>query len=155
MNRAIAIISDERVLDIPPFIRDIPDDKYHTMEIENFSMKHNLGITAESLGMQPGDYSGITWQKRITSRGYLVICFGDPIIAYIPVMLSLGQYNWLQDYKSFFFKNKKKLSYMVIGNEEEIIEKDDVYSANNSFQFMYSAVDSCRGRGILMQEESE
>ena len=57
-------LSDERVLDIPPFIRDIPDDKYHAMEIENFSMKYNLGITAESLGMQPGDYSGITWQKK-------------------------------------------------------------------------------------------
>lgn len=38
---------------------------------------------------------------------------------------------------------------MVIGNEEEIIEKDDVYSTNNTFQFMYSAVDSCRGRGYL------
>lgn len=145
MNRAIAIISDERVLDVPPFIRDIPDDKYHAMEIENFSKKYNLGITAESLGMESGDYSGITWQKRITSMGFLVVCFGEPIIAYIPTLLSLRQHTWLQDYKSFFFKNKKKLSYMVIGNEEEIIEKDDVYSANNSFQFMYSAVDSCWG----------
>lgn len=156
MNRAIAIISNEEILEAPPFYRDIPDNGFHAMEIENFSKKYNLGITAESLGIEAGDYSGITWQKALVSLGHLVVCHGEPVVVYIPSALSFNQYEWFQSYKLFFKKNRKNLSYMVIGNQGEIVEKDDIYSNNNTFYFMYKAIETCRGGGgIIMQEESE
>ncbi len=149
MNRAIAIIPNEEILNVPLFYRDVQDTEFHAMKVQEFSDKYHLGITFENLGLEAEYYGGIVWQKRLVSLGHAIVCHGDPVVVYLPNVLSENQYQWFLDYKNFFLKHRKNLSYMVVGNREEIIESEDVFSKNNTFKLLYKAIVNYRGGGYI------
>lgn len=91
MNRAVAIIPNETILNVDPIVRDVKDNEYHGMKIEDFSRLYHLGITYESLGIEPNFYGGMVWQIALVSLGHAVVCFGLPVVVYISRVVSEGQ----------------------------------------------------------------
>ena len=147
--RAVAIISNEEILDVPLFYRDVHDTEFHAMKVQEFCDKYHLGVTFKSLGIEDGYYGGVIWQTKLASLGHTVICHGDPTIVYLPNYLSENQYAWFLKYKDYFKKQRKNLSYVVIDSALKIIESDDTYSKNNTFSFLYHAIENCRGGGYI------
>ena len=95
----------------------------------------------------------IIWQTKLASLGHAIVCHGDPTIVYLPDYLSKNQYAWFLNYKEYFKKQRKNLSYMVVEPTLKIKESDDIYSKNNTFSFLYHAIENCRGGGIVMPKE--
>lgn len=141
MNRAIAIIPNEMLLNASPVIKDVRDDEYHGMKIEDFSNFYNLGITSESLGIEKNFYGGMVWQVALTSLGHAVVCFGFPMVVYLPKKFSSGQKKWFLDYKTFFNKHKKTLSIVQVDEFENVLVKYGTEVEIDKFKILYSLIE--------------
>lgn len=157
MKRATIIIPNENLLNAPPYYKDIHEDEFHGLGVKIFSNRYHLGITATSLGLEEEEYPGYVWQTRLCSLGHAVVCLGDcePLVSFIPNVISENQYLWFVKNQNIFLTRKENSRYMIIDKSEKILEQNHHNTKEDAIQLMYNAIEKCRGRGILMQEESE
>ena len=148
MKRATMVIPNENILDVPFYCKDINEGEFHGLGVKIFSNQYKLGITATSLGLEEEEYPGYVWQMRLTSLGHAVVCVGDcePLMVFLPNKISENQYHWFQEQQSFFLKNRKYLQYLVIDNNENILEQTHSNTLEQAFTLMYAALAIYRGR---------
>lgn len=138
----LAIIPNEEILKVSPFYKDLKEGESHGKGILDFSLLWDLGITPASLGLLEGEYPGYLYQVAMTSLGHAVICFDEEVWVFLPEYLSAGQKSWFYEQKQFFKRHQKKLSYVVVSNEQMIIESLECSEAKDAFQLMFEYIDN-------------
>ena len=151
--RAIIIIPNENELNVGVYCKQLKENEFHGLGVKIFSNRNKLEITAESLGLEDDEYPGYVWQSCLASKGHAVICIGDcePIINYLPHIISDNQYKWFLDNQKLFTNRKEDLSYIVFDKEENILENGSIHNKTDVIISMYE----CLARRNNLEESED
>lgn len=120
-RQAIVIPNIEKLPNAEPLTKDLEYGESHALGVIEFSRIYNLGITYESIGLPFLTYCSEKWYQEIAKLGHIFLRLeNESNIIYLPLDISLNQYEWFKNEKDDLKDKLVNISVQVIDSDGTI-----------------------------------
>lgn len=143
--RQTVIVSDENKINSGIYRRKLTNSEAHGLGVYEFSNKHNLGLSCNSLGLTDGDFHDIHWFIELAKMGHLVIQKDEDIIIYLPPTITRNQYRYLLENRSGFQNYNRRIHVLSLIYEDGTFYQDSIGEIvdeyeNTPFDLLYEKI---------------
>lgn len=118
VKKSIIIPNIENIPNAEVMIMELEKHESHALGVIEFSNTYNLGITYESIGLDSLSYCSEKWYQEVARLGHVFLRLEEELsIIYLPVNVSLNQYEWFKD-------NKEELDHELVNFGLQVIDSN-------------------------------